>query len=190
MNLENFIAENRAAFDRAEPPGRVWQAVEAALEAKKEKPKRKIFFLPTNFKMMAAAASLVLFGAVAGWFFGQKGAEKGEPEIALATFSPEAAEAERYFSRQINSKKAALASQPFHSDQVEKDLDAIDQAMAELKSELANVAPDRREQVVNALIENYKIKLSILERVLDHAEPKASDSIEPHNKKSHEQEHI
>jgi hypothetical protein len=42
--------------------------------------------------------------------------------------------------------------------------------MLELRGELANVPPGNREQVVRAMIDNYKAKAAILERVLERLE--------------------
>ena len=55
----------------------------------------------------------------------------------------------------------------------EKDRDAFVASLLideELRQELANVPPGNREQVVRAMIENYKAKASILERVLERLE--------------------
>ena len=132
---------------------------------------------------MAAAASFLLVGAV-GYFLGKTDSARsvGNEQVALQKISPEAPEAEQYYVRTISSKTAELEAHEYHNDQVDGDLAALDRAMAELKHELSNVPPGQREQVVNALIENYQIKLKILEKVLGHCEnlrqsPAVADSL-------------
>ena len=50
------------------------------------------------------------------------------------------------------------------------DLAAIDRAMDELRAELVDVPPGREEVIVQQMIANYRLKLQLLERVLEHIE--------------------
>ena len=180
MQIEQFIQQNRDAFDVEKPDERVWKGIERALDeaekgvSKNEKTEGRVVKMSWNraARLVAVAASLLLVGAMAGFYFGKNdGSKTGEnSEIALQNVSPEAAEAEQFYVRSISTKTQQLAAYEYQNDQVEGDLAAIDRAMAELKTELSNVAPSHREAVVNALIENYQIKLKILERVLNHIE--------------------
>ena len=70
--------------------------------------------------------------------------------------------------KQICSTLSPCGSQ---SADVNVDLQQLDNIMTELKNEMANVPPGNREQVVRAMIENYKAKTSILQRVLERMEP-------------------
>lgn len=184
MNIEQFILENREQFDRETPGPRVWQGIEKALDeavgGQKNEPKltpisggkRRLWFL-------AAAASFLLVGAI-GFFMGKNSAAEkpGGDRVALQNVSPEAAEAEQFYVRTISAKTKELETHEYHNDQVNDDLAAIDRAMAELKHELANVPPGQREQLVHALIENYQIKLKILDKVLEHtSSPQPSQGI-------------
>lgn len=204
--LEEFITQNRAAFDAAEPDAKVWTAIEKTLDQAagksddgKPKSAGRVVSLSGNkgFRMMAAAASLLLVGAIAGFLFAkQNQSQTVENEsIALVNVSPEAAEAEAFYVRSISVRSDELAAHEYHNDQVEGDLAAIDQAMIDIKKELANVPPARREQVVNALIENYQIKLKILEKVLNCIEtpaqtPSLVDSLNIQNARHHDSKSI
>ena len=187
MNIEQFILENREQFDRETPGPRVWQGIEQSLDkavaGQKSAPsevkltpisggQRRLWFL-------AAAASFLLVGAI-GFFMGKSSSAEnaGNPQVALKNVSPEAAEAEQFYVRTISSKTEQLEAHEYHNDQVNDDLAAIDRAMAELKHELANVPPGQRDQVVHALIENYQIKLKILDKVLEHIDaPRPSPAV-------------
>jgi hypothetical protein len=184
MNLEDFIKNNREKFDSAEPnDAKIWAAVEQNLPRESAKivaisPRQNIR------KMWAAAASLLLIGGVLGFYFANSGSfsNKSAP-VALENIAPEAAEATQYYARQISMKSEQLRTENFHDEQIEADLATLDRAMSELQIELAEVPPARREQVVSALIENYQIKLKILEKVLRHIEtpvknnPAVADSL-------------
>ena len=189
MDIEQFIIENREQFDREMPRPKVWQGIEKSLDeadfskknAQPQNPTGSLRPISGGRKLwfLAAAASFLLVGAV-GFYFGKQsstGTSNGDLAI-LKNVSPEAAEAEQYYVRTISSKTEELAAHEYHSDQVDGDLAAIDKAMAELRHELANVPPGQREQVVNALIENYRIKLKILDKVLEHVgSPRPSPAV-------------
>jgi hypothetical protein len=51
-------------------------------------------------------------------------------------------------------------------------LQQIDAVQQELKAELEKAPSSTREEIIERMIENYKIKLGILERVLEHIEQK------------------
>ena len=79
--------------------------------------------------------------------------------------SPEWMETEQFYSLQINEKMAAIQSSNVELDPlILEDISLLDQAYRELKMDLADGADN--EEVINAMISNYQIKLQILERIL------------------------
>lgn len=60
--------------------------------------------------------------------------------------------------------------QPETDPSVLADLRQIDDIQKELKQELDDAPASAREEIVKRMIDNYKIKLGILERVLQHIE--------------------
>ena len=61
-----------------------------------------------------------------------------------------------------------LASYENADPSVLSDLKQIDVVQEELKAELQNAPASTREEIVQRVIDNYKIKIGILERVLEH----------------------
>lgn len=163
--LENFIRENREALDSEIPDLKVWANVAKATPAK-----AKIIGIGWQRALLRAAASvaLLIVGLTAGVWYARSGEP---PAMAMSEVSGEYAELEQYFQRDIAGKTQKLAtftgSQPV---EVNQDLQQLDNVMAELRSELADVPEGNREQVVRAMIENYKAKAAILERVLERLE--------------------
>ncbi len=160
-NLESFIRQNRDAFDTATPDLRVWAAVE------KSTPAQGLRVGWSRHLMRAAAAiALLIVGAGLGlWYAGQQNTQNNG--MTLGQVSVEYAELEHYYQRDIAAKQQQLVAYTGNNSDVELDLQQLDGVMHELQQELANVPPGNREQVVRAMIENYKAKAAILERVLD-----------------------
>lgn len=163
--LEDFIRGNRESFDSEIPDLKVWANIV------KETPGRaKILGIGWQRTLLRVAASVALL--VTGLGLGVWYARLGEPSaMAMSDVSNEYAELEHYFESDIAVKKEKLATftgvQPA---EVYQDLEQLDNVMTELKLELADVPEGNREQVVRAMIENYKAKAAILERVLERLE--------------------
>lgn len=159
--LEGFIRHNRDAFDAATPDLRVWAAVEKNLPA----PGPRIGW--SRYLMRAAAAvALLIVGAGLGlWYAGEQNMQHNG--MTLGQVSGEYAELENYYQRDIAAKQQQLVAFVGNNADVEQDLLQLDAVMQELQQELAHVPPGNREQVVRAMIENYKAKAAILERVLE-----------------------
>ncbi|MBK9336608.1 MAG: hypothetical protein IPM98_08435 [Lewinellaceae bacterium] len=164
--LEAFIRSNRDAFDAQTPDQRVWAAIEQAAPAKGA----KVVYVNWHRNLLRAAASIALLIAginIGIWYAGSN----GQAGMAMSDISTEYAELEQYYERDISTKKSKLTRFAAYSDKnVLDDLRQMDGMMNELRQELANVPPGNREQVVRAMIENYKAKAAILERVLQHLE--------------------
>lgn len=163
--LELFILENREALDMEVPDLKVWANI-----AKDTPAKAKIVGIGWQRTLLRAAASVALLATGLGlgiWY-----ARSGEPQaMAMSDVSNEYAELEHYFQNDIAGKQQKLAAfTGSQSAEVHQDLEQLDYVMDELKLELADVPEGNREQVVRAMIENYKAKAAILERVLERLE--------------------
>ena len=157
-NLEKFIIENRADFDTAVPPLKVWADIDRQLDAKGAP---RIVWMQ-RLRVAAAVAVLVAASCVIGF---QVGASSAEAK-ALADISPEHAEMEQYFNEQINEKLARLAS--YEQDGfVRPDLADLDAVYEDLKQELETAPAGTEDRVIQAMINNYQTKIDILEQVLD-----------------------
>lgn len=183
--LESFIRQHREAFDVETPDGRVWAAIEAAAPPAK---KAKVVGMPWTRHLLRAAAAIALLLAGVGlgiWYAGLK----ETPAMAMGDVSGEYREVEQYYQRDIAGKQQRLATfTGYQPAEVDEDLQQLDRIMSELRRDLANVPPGNREQVVRAMIENYKAKASILERVLERLEDSRPDQ---HNSNQHhETDHI
>ena len=83
--------------------------------------------------------------------------------------APDLKEAESYYTKKVEVKYSELVNHN-PDPSVITDLKQIDEVQKELKKELENAPATAREEIVRRMIENYQIKLGILERVLNHIE--------------------
>jgi hypothetical protein len=155
-NLEKFIIENREEFDSELPGLNVWAGIQDKIEIT---PKVKLF---TVRRLSAAAAIVLLF--IAGGVIGSQ-LTKSNSRKSLSDISPEYAEMENYFNRQVQNKLTVLAK--FNkSGVVQQDIHDLDRIYEELQKELQEIPIGKEEQIIEAMINTYQTKIEILEHVL------------------------
>jgi len=163
--LECYIRLNRNELDLAIPDANIWNSIEKIIPAS-TRPIAKKVSINWQRSLIRVAASLTLL--IAGIGIGTWYAQYSSDGMQMADVSSEYAELERYYQSDIAGKQRKLASFSGNRPaEVEVDLAQLDQMMQELRQELADVPPGNREQVVRAMIENYKAKTAILKRVLE-----------------------
>lgn len=156
-NFKKYVNENRADFENYEADfDAIWESVDAHLESPK-----KGNLLSIIWKVAAAVVILVLSVAV----------------FYLSNRSPlpnEVLEAEAYYGELIKGKmnrlrvyEAKLGSEVF------ADFDVIDSAYQDLKNDLKDGADN--EEVVGAMIQTYRLKLEMLERILEEIEQEENE---------------
>lgn len=162
--LEKFILSHREGFDDLEPDSAVWEKIR----------KRKAPVIRINWKDVAwkAAAVAIIFTA-SYYFHDYMSSRKAESRQAavMDTEDPmvkELIDAEVYYTSQINTKKDELyrlaSDQPLIHKEVEEDFKELDRIYAELRRDLKDNADN--QEVIEAMIQNYRIKLEILEELL------------------------
>jgi hypothetical protein len=177
--LEKYIIENREAFDIHEPGAEVWKKIE-----KNIRPKRTI-----NWRMISGRAAVVILIFAASYMVHElldsrnreiaHGRTKKEKEQVI----PELIEAEVYYSTLIDEKlqeiKPMFNEDPMLEKEIRYDLNQLDSIYEELKNDLRdNIA---NQEVIEAMIQNYRMRLSILEDVLSHMQPEEDDNKSKHN---------
>ena len=163
--LEKFMTENREAFNDAEPNPLLWLRVEEDLQKRKKTRTIKMQ------RVLAYAASVIIvlgFGMVIGLNL-DKGGSKTLP---MGEQYAEFQEAEHYFQKQINVKQNALKEHQVDSD-VQDDLSQLDAVYNEMKAELLSSNNKDNSAIIEAMINNYRIRLEILERILDNVNTKS-----------------
>ena len=165
--LEEFILRNRGAFDDSEPDPAIWSRIE----------KRKGRIVTMNWRQIAWRAAAVAVIFTASYFFHDIIDRRNEPVLAEqpVTESEEQPqivkdlfEAQVFYTSQIDLKRDELfrlaAGQPGVMEDIDAELTDLDQVFQELKEDLNDNA--HNEEVLEAMMQNYRLKLQILEDML------------------------
>lgn len=157
--LEKYIQTNRDQFDDRNPDPAIWDQINARL------PQRRVERHIVMWKWMSAAAValvLVLSGVVAGMYMGR---DSKSQDPAYAEFM----QAQQYYTVEYNKKKSEL-SQYTYDPEVDKDLQELDKMYEELSQEFLTTQKPDKSELVNAMIQIYKTRIELLERVLHRIE--------------------
>jgi len=163
--LEKFILEHRNEFDVIEPNSQVWDKIS------KNTKKIKKYAFSWNKILWRAAAVIIIFASAFGlseYLHYNKNHDR-QAEVVDTKKIPELAEAEIYYSSMINSKlneiNLLLKDNPEFRKQIISDFSQLDNIYIDLKNDLKdNIA---NEEVIDAMIQNYRLKLQILEEILN-----------------------
>lgn len=178
-NFEKFVNNNREEFDMAEPNFKIWENIEQQLNeqsTKKSSPLRIVKSERKTVRMRimryASVAAVGLLLLTVGGFIGSYLTTNNSPmaanEISLSDVSDEYAEVETFYAQQVNMKIEEL-KQYNYDESILKDIAELDAAFQELKQELGNAPDMTDEEIIHAMIENYQMKIDILERVLERS---------------------
>jgi len=158
--LEEFVSNNREAFDVHEPDPSLWLKINSRSTLQAGKSRR------FNWLRYAAAVAVIFAGFSTGIYYltgakQQPGGQYSEVFIQLA-------ESETYYNQLVHERYSELepylTSMPGIQKDLDTDLEELDRIYNELKSDLQkNVA---NPEVVEAMIQNYRIKVEILEDLL------------------------
>ena len=86
----------------------------------------------------------------------------------------EIVELERYYNGEINQRISLVKSQ-LNDHRILEDLNVMDQAFAELKADLKDNVDN--QEVITAMMENYQLKLQILEEIIKELEKEKSEEV-------------
>lgn len=164
--LKKHIDSRRTDFDPFEADFEgIWGEVSKALDAKEGSTPKRTSLWP---KLWKAAAMLSLAMGI-GWLI----IPRSQPMVAN-TAKSQWLETQEFYSAAIEEKMQVLDRKKETLDsRIFEDLEALDQAMKELKTDLNDQADN--EEVVNAMVRNYQIKLKILEEILEQLQQNESD---------------
>jgi len=155
--LEKFICENREAFEIYEPNPELWKKIEKTVH-------KKTIRLKTI--LWRAAAVILIFGASLVF---HRYIDMINEDVTAKIEIPELQEAEIYYSSLLTSKlneiQPMLEQHPDMNKEIRNDLTELDSIYNELKKDLKdNIA---NQEVIEAMIQNYRLRLSILEDILN-----------------------
>jgi hypothetical protein len=161
--LENHIKSNRSELDLYDPPQGLWEKIERKLKVRTR----------YHFRWEAAAAVFLLITATAVTFFTighswsrSRGNYPGNGE--LQSERSQLRETELYYTSIINSlyREATplLTNHPDVKKELTEDISQLDSICADIKKDLRDNVSN--QEVIEALIQNYRVRIRILEDML------------------------
>ncbi len=169
--LEKFVLSNREEFDSYDPDPKIWDRIKSNLRPGKS----------VNWRLIISRVAAVLLIFIISFMI-NRFLEEGFPKITLVKDKeveiPELKEAENYYSGLLNEKlneiKPILSACPSLQEELNYDLNQLDSIYAELKNDLKdNIA---NQEVIDAMIQNYRLRISILEEILSEIKPDNDES--------------
>jgi hypothetical protein len=183
MDIEDFIRDNRAAFDAYEPDPLLWQQIQTRLEpaagsATGTRKARILQFMPPRQTMWRAAAAVVVlisaFFAIRMILPGDNAADATVAQVKLEEVSPQLAEADAYYTQQIEQKRQEIKTlavslkdpraQQMCTHDFNSDIQQLDSMYTVLKHDLAT--QPAKDKVADAMIENLQLRIEILNQQL------------------------
>jgi hypothetical protein len=154
--LERYIRENREDLDRYEPGPENWKRINSSIRKTGTYFRRAISVAAVLIILTGIAAILTLYN-------------RGRNELPISgSQKTELSETERFYNSMINElyseAKPLLTKQPEIEMELNSDLARIDSICADIKKDLRDNISNK--DVIEALILNYRIKLQILEEML------------------------
>lgn len=170
-NFEKFMRNNRQEFDLFEPAPDLWDKIDKNVQKQK---RHKVNHLKTFYRV---AAVLIIVVSATYVFFRTTNQSQGQladkQEQNEELNIPELQEIEGFYTREINQKmnelKPILASYPGLDEEIDHDMSNLDSIYKDLKNDLKDNVANR--EVIEAMIQNYRTRLNILEELLTMLEP-------------------
>lgn len=178
--LEEYIRKNREDMDRYSPRKSIWRNIHRKLYTEKSSSRQWISIAAMIVVILGMA--VIFFKPEYRWSSADRQKNNNED---LTGVTPQLKETETYYNNLINSlyteAKPLLTNNPEIKKELNSDLSQLDSICTDLKKDLKdNIA---NQDVVEALIQNYRIKIRILEDMLRVL--KENDT-NPEKLKSHE----
>jgi hypothetical protein len=159
--LEDFIRKNREDLDDHDPSPEVWKGIRRNLGSHH----------PFIMRRLAAAAVIIVVATAAIFHYikDNKVGAMNKREAFMMKNNPQLKETELYYNNLVNSLynevTPMLAGFPDIRKEFLSDMLQIDSICTDIKKDLKDNVSN--QEVIEALINNYRIKIQILEEMLD-----------------------
>jgi hypothetical protein len=169
--LEEYIRKNREELDKYNPPASIRRKLGRELKRRKSKTMRWLSIAAMIIIILGTA--VILFKPLRGKY------------DTLSQTDPQLKETEIYYNQLVktlyNEAAPLLGKNPEIKEELNADLSQLDSICIDLKKDLKDNISN--QDVVEALIQNYRIKISILEDMLVVLKEENNN---PEKKKPHE----
>jgi len=166
--LKQRVEDSRQEWDQFDTDLEgLWGNIKTQLD--KQEKKIGVFNSKLWMKIAASVTLLLTIGWITASYMNSN--NNTQELYALHDISPELAETEYYYANQISEKLELIQTSNAGVDHLVKDnLSLLDSAYLELQQDFKDNADS--EEVIDAMIENYRIKLQVLEKILNEIRTK------------------
>ena len=175
--LEDFVKQHREQFDLHEPDPSVWLKINPANKPEAAKSRRSGGGM--RWLRIAAAVAMIFAGSAAGIYF-LSGGGSGPDDLYSSELYMEVLETEQYYNRMVSQRydelRPYLADDPAVKEMLTIDMDELDEVYSALKEDLKDNVSN--PEVIEAMILNYRVKLEILEDLLNQLKEKENQDYE------------
>ncbi|NND06939.1 MAG: hypothetical protein HKN87_11215 [Saprospiraceae bacterium] len=154
--LEEFIRQHRDEFDDDNPSLEVWSAI--SKQVSKSDSSGRISWI-----RHAAAVGLLLIGVALGMLLYHNIFDQSP--VGAHSHGKDLEEIEQYFVQQVAVHTKQLEGF-VQATEDERDLMLIDEAIKDLKRQLADAPRSARNKLIEAIITTYETKIAMLEKVI------------------------
>jgi predicted CopG family antitoxin len=170
--LEDFVKQHREQFDLHEPDPSIWLKINPANAPVVRERK------PMRWLRVAAAVAMIFAGSTAGIYF--LTGNQSETDLYSSELFREIQETEDYYGHMVSQRydelRPYLVSDPAAKEMLTADMEELDEVYNELKEDLKDNASN--PEVIEAMILNYRVKLEILEDLLNQLKEKENQDYE------------
>lgn len=170
--LEKFIKENKESFDTRGPSDDLWLKIQSEIQDK-NKAKAFVGIKKNKNSLIFKIAAIIAFFGISVWFFSNYNSNPNAiklAEIEKQNLDPalnELIEAQAFYKQEVNQRLEDLDKFGGEFASIKKDVLTefanLDSSFNELKQDLGEDIYN--QEVVEAMIQNYRIKLDILEEI-------------------------
>ena len=178
--LEQFVKNNRDAFDLFDPPAGMFNKISDEVEKRKKGKARPMFYLQ---RVAAVVVILLAAYAVADIANGLR-KSNDTAEVSEQNMNSELGEAMVYYTSKIDNKRIELEEQaaeyPEILEEIKREFTQLDEEYKKLENDLKEDVSN--QMVIEAMIRTAKIKLEILEKMHQQMQRMENKNIENHEK--------
>jgi hypothetical protein len=169
--IEKLIFENKEEFNQLKAPTGLWDKIEKKLPPVETEKSSKVVMLRI-MKIAAVSIGLLISGILIGKIYFSKSNPQFDEHLNQTI-----EQTEDYFGTLIDYKLKEAKSQDLLDEKLLNHLSALEKEYEELKNRL-NESPNlNNDQLVNQMTKNYKLRLSLIDLLLDKGKVKSEKPI-------------
>lgn len=161
--LKKHIEQHRAEYDDyGFDSASAWDKISEKLP--KEEVKVKTLF-PRKTLLRIAAIFLVCCGIGTAYIVGLRNGKNDKAMAAKTALPAEFVEAQNYYATQVNTKMEEVKKLDTGNEEIAQEIQLLQKEYQRLEKEMQK--PVNKQEIINAMIENYKLRLALLESYLE-----------------------